>query len=92
METITYKGTVYQVHEFTNEYPHVEPCGECAFGSTTTVGVYPRIIKGKTVMAREGGWTCHKPQDAPPCTAVRREDKRNVYFTRLYDTNSKGEK
>lgn len=30
--TINYKGTVYQVPEFTDDHPHIEPCGECCFG------------------------------------------------------------
>ena len=81
METITYKGTVYQVHEFTDEHPHVEPCGECCFGGKCSIGVWPHVVKGKTVMVRESGWTCHKPDDFEKCTAPSRSDHRNLFFT-----------
>lgn len=80
METMNYKGTVYIVHEFTNDNPHIEPCWECCFGTKCSVGIYPHVVKGKTVMVQECGWKCHKPDDFDPCTAVMRSDHRNVFF------------
>lgn len=79
--TINYKGTVYQVHEFTDKNPHIEPCGDCCFGSKVSVGVYPHIMKGKVVMVNECGWSCRKPRDFERCTGPLRKDGRNVYFT-----------
>ena len=79
--TINYKGTVYQVHEFTDDHPHIEPSGECCFGSKVSVGVYPHIMKGQVVMVNECGWSCRKPRDFERCTGPLRKDGRNVYFT-----------
>jgi len=81
METIVYKGQTYQVHEFTNEYPHVEPCCDCCFGKKINLGAYPHIVEGETKMVNESGCSCCKPKDFAACTAVNRKDGRNVFFS-----------
>lgn len=81
IEKIQYNGKTYNALSFTDEYQHIEPCWDCAFGGRCFIGYREAVIKGRTMSVRENGFTCHRPADFPRhCTAVQRSDKKNVYF------------
>lgn len=87
-QTIIYSGRVYQVLPFTNDHPHIEPCGECAFGTKVDLGLKKIIDHGREKWVHEGGWGCKRPKDFEHCTCIHRPDNRNVYFRLLKITHN----
>lgn len=78
--TVKFNGKEYRVIEFTNQSTHVEPCPDCCFGSYTHIGKKQMKLKGVVKTVTEGSFVCKKPDGFFHCTAVSRNDGKNVYY------------
>lgn len=83
IELVEYDGWLYRVFEYIEDEMHIEPCWNCAFGYRVSIGKREAIVKGEKKLIDEGGYGCRRPRNFPQnCTAVNRDDRRNVFFGR----------